>query len=366
MRLFATLFLLVFMLMPHAAEAVSWIPIVPCGSTGQEPCSPCHLFEGVKNVTDLILFGVTGPIAAFMVVLAGGMMLIGGANPAQYSRGKALLTNTLIGVTIILLSWAATNFLIKSISTGSTNDAWYEFTCPAFLADIENKEFELPKEYGIGPVPPIIEAAPFPLPEGWSDTSLSLIAQYYGTKFPRQNSPALIRLTDCIYSDPTIAAMAYPKPVMGGGGKQTNQVFTYDNDYDACNYTHGHPLLGGGCSHSRYSCHYGGKTGSNGAEAIDINALLKEVVLPGKFDKDGKPIKAYASEQRLFCELHRVLVTEKKCPDFKYIDLHNEHNHISTKSCDKDGDGAGTTFNAAACKQLLAVPATTTGGSSTP
>jgi hypothetical protein len=83
-----------------------------------------------------VLIGMTGPIAAFMIVWAGGMMLLGGGKPELYSQGKTLLKNTLTGVLIILMSWLVTDFLIKSLIKGGQGDKWNEFTCPAGLSAI--------------------------------------------------------------------------------------------------------------------------------------------------------------------------------------------------------------------------------------
>lgn len=140
MRKYAiVLFAIGVLMMPLAVHAWSLsdsIPIVKCGGSGQQPCTPCSLFETFKRAIDFVLYGITGPIAAFMIVLSGLMMLTGGASPAMYSTGRKYFTNTLIGVTVILLAWAGTNFLIKSIEKGNTYDAWNEFTCPAYLSGI--------------------------------------------------------------------------------------------------------------------------------------------------------------------------------------------------------------------------------------
>lgn len=135
--------------------AVDWFPIVPCGSSGQAACTPCDLFKTFKNIIDLVLYGITGPIAAFMIVWAGGLMLLGGANPKLYSQGTTMLKNTLIGVSIILLSWLATSTLIKTLATGNAYDAWFEFSCPVGLSAIPPIETVLPT----GGPKPVIPAA---------------------------------------------------------------------------------------------------------------------------------------------------------------------------------------------------------------
>ncbi len=140
-------------LVPAVASAVSWIPIVPCGGATQVPCTPCSIFEAFKHIIDLVLYGITGPIAAFMIVYAGGMMLLGGGKPALYSEGKKYLTNTLIGVAIILLSWVVTNFLIKSLITGGQGNSWYEFSCPVGLSAIKPIETTIPPKSTPPPLP---------------------------------------------------------------------------------------------------------------------------------------------------------------------------------------------------------------------
>lgn len=133
-------------LIPVAAQAADWLPIVPCGSDSrnQPICNPCHLFQTAKNITDLILYGITGPIAAFMIVFSGGQMLISAGNPAVYGAAQKRLTNVMYGVGIILLAWLATNFLIKTLGNGTVGDTWNEFTCPVGLASITNIQTEFP------------------------------------------------------------------------------------------------------------------------------------------------------------------------------------------------------------------------------
>jgi|GEM_PF-2288544 len=140
--------ILSLLLIPVLTSAALF-PIVTCGGTNangtaQVLCTPCSLFATFKNIIDLVLYGITGPIAAFMIVWAGGMMLLGGGKPALYAQGKELLKNTLIGVSIILLAWVVTNFLIKSLITGNQGDNWYQFSCPAGLSAITPIETALP------------------------------------------------------------------------------------------------------------------------------------------------------------------------------------------------------------------------------
>ncbi|HUO75608.1 MAG TPA: transglycosylase SLT domain-containing protein [Candidatus Paceibacterota bacterium] len=138
-----------------ALAAPSWLPLVQCGravagSQTPVPCTPCDFFGLFSRLLDMILYGITGPIAAFIIVIAGGMMLLGGANPAQFQQGKKLLTNTLYGVAIILFSWLFTNFLLNSLGTGTPTAPWNTFTCPAELQAISAIDTQFPPQ---GPTP---------------------------------------------------------------------------------------------------------------------------------------------------------------------------------------------------------------------
>src|SRR5581483_9967646 len=113
-----------------ALAAPSFLPIVQCGGTNydgslQPACSPCYMFNAAENFMRFILEGVTGPVAAFMFVVSGAMMLLGAGSVNLQAQARTLMTNTAIGVGVILLAWVGTNFLIKSIGNGSTSDHWY-------------------------------------------------------------------------------------------------------------------------------------------------------------------------------------------------------------------------------------------------
>ncbi|MEK7645516.1 MAG: putative Ig domain-containing protein [Patescibacteria group bacterium] len=74
--------------------------------------------------------------------------------------------------------------------------------------------------------------------------------------YPRKNAPELDNLLSCIRSK-------LP-------GENLGSQFTYDNSYELCNYTRGQRTCTAKCSHAVNSCHYGGKTGSQGSLAVDF------------------------------------------------------------------------------------------------
>lgn len=325
---------LVLLLAPMAAQAAPVeFPLVPCGSVDQEPCTPCHLFEGLSRIINLVLFGITGPIAAFMVVLAGGMMLLGGA-AGTYSRGKTMLTNTLMGVTIILLSWAGTNFLIKSISEGSGDDTWYQFSCPAFLED--------EGDIDLGAAAPSRGSAQQPAAVLVEEhrklcTDRASISGAYKTNTnPNAEAPSLTALMSCIERDPIVQALM-----------DRNQRYTYERDNPICNLTRGYPVCGR-CAHGRNSCHYGGKTGTQGAMGVDYNAkpgtsvmyVIETRVITTSASEPCKsnPAKCrtVGGEEGLFDEIYRAANKNGCFGQIGLLNYEGDHTHVSTRDCDMD------------------------------
>jgi hypothetical protein len=124
---------LVFIFLPVFVHAVSWWPLVPCGtSVNPTPCNRCDLLKLLKNIIDFTLIGLMPPAAAILFVWGGFLILMGGANPGLISKGKSIFWNTAVGVAIISASWMITNTIIKSIANESiTNPTtpWYQLKC---------------------------------------------------------------------------------------------------------------------------------------------------------------------------------------------------------------------------------------------
>lgn len=337
--------------LPTAAHAVTWLPVVPCGSSGQAPCSPCHLFQAFHNVIDLVLYGMTGPVAAFLIVWAGGMMLLSAGSAIRFSNGKKMLTNTLIGVTIILLSWVFVNFIIKSLATGNQGDSWYQFTCPAGLSSIVNIETTFPSV--VPPSAPSISAALATMTTTYCDPA-NLAAVYKVPNNTKLNAPSLTTLMSCVEQDPIVKKLAI---LSQDAGK-----FTYGVTKKICNLTRGNPECGGPCDHPALNnCHYGGRTGNQGAMAVDYNAtgatityvITTRAIVSSTSDAQCTPAPAagatpnpiasgslcrtVSGEQGLFDELYRSMV-KNKC-QYKLLNFEVDHTHISTADCTADVTG---------------------------
>src|SRR3989344_2388939 len=101
-----------FSIVPSAQAA-----LVQCDTSyAKTACEICDILELFKRVIDYITFTLTPIFAGILILIAGFMIVLGGASPEMISKGRTMLTNTVIGVFIIFGSFMITNFIIKSLA----------------------------------------------------------------------------------------------------------------------------------------------------------------------------------------------------------------------------------------------------------
>jgi hypothetical protein len=269
--------------------------------------------------------------------LSGGMFVVGAGNSDMIRRAKDMITRTILGVVIILLSWTVTTFLIKTVAGANEGTPWYEFSCPAFLQT---------QEEALGA--PAASLGSYQQPDPKIRTALiqactaANLATAYGLPFTdtTHESAALKTMMGCIEKDPVVKALV-----------DQNQKYTYERNNPLCNLTRGSNVCGscqhcsnGGCNGS---CHYGGKTGTNGAEAVDYNwnkvtwTYIKSGRLSASGPNDSRcannGCRTVSSEAGLFDEISRSIKLNN-C-SYKFLNFEGDHTHVSTASCDMDGTG---------------------------
>lgn len=104
-----------FLVLPFTAFAQG---LVPCGGAGQNPCSICDLGILTINVTNFLIKKIAIPLAGLMILVGGLMIMIGSASEERVKVGKKILTNAIIGVIIVFMSWILVDTAIK-VLTGS-------------------------------------------------------------------------------------------------------------------------------------------------------------------------------------------------------------------------------------------------------
>ena len=151
------------------------------------------------------------------------------------------------------------------------------------------------------PVPP-----PKPLPKDMCQNPQEM-AKQNNVPYPRKNAPETEILLSCIRAKLR--------------GENLGEISTYDKSHGICNYTRGNRICGP-CSHSLYSCHYGGRTGSIGSLAIDYgNEKIGDKII--KTAKECGGIKSARCERKGGIT---VLCTDPRAT----------HVHISLAGCDRN------------------------------
>ncbi len=128
---------LAFSLFPAVSNAAG---LVPCGGTGQDMCTLCHLIVGIQGI---ITFGfkIMVIIGIIMLVAAGILYIVSAGNEGMMETAKSLIKNALIGFTLILTAWLIVTTTMWIMGTKEKSDSagggvlgigiegWNTFTC---------------------------------------------------------------------------------------------------------------------------------------------------------------------------------------------------------------------------------------------
>lgn len=134
----STLFVAFLIFQPiYSANAA----LVSCGRLQDDPstpenetkiCTVCDTLVLASRVINFMLFTLVPAIAVLFYLIAGFLILLGGANPGWVATGKTMFTNTSWGLIIIFASWMITNSVLKSIAGNYFDkqpDPWYKVVC---------------------------------------------------------------------------------------------------------------------------------------------------------------------------------------------------------------------------------------------
>ena len=279
--LFTFLFVIVLSL-PALASAFS---VVPCGDlnddgSAQPACQACHFVQLGDNLIKWFI-GIAASIIALIFAIGGMKMVMSGGSEGV-SEAKSMMTNSVIGLVILLSAYLVVDTIMKLFVDGSKLGTWNEIQCvaqPEKTADVT------------GPV-----STTTPGSTAACNDDAALIAKYKGS--PKgQEAPGLQTMINCYLADSAVATAMDP-----------TQLYTVDRSHPYCSLTNGDPVCGV-CSHSNGSCHYGRGKGL-GAMAVDFNA------------------KSGVTEAQLYSKL---LARQPICKGT--IELEGNHSHISMPGC---------------------------------
>jgi len=128
--IFFLIFLFTLLLIPLFANA-SLLP--PC-TDKNSPCQTgnydvCDFLWVISNFTQLIL-GIVGTAALLFFIYGGFLWITSGGAPGRIQQGQSIMTNTVIGIIIVVFAWVIVNFIISSFAGKTTvignKKEWYQ------------------------------------------------------------------------------------------------------------------------------------------------------------------------------------------------------------------------------------------------
>lgn len=237
------IFSLVF-LFSHQASAAG---LVPCGGTGQSPCTPCHLWDLANNVIKFIFVGLAIPILTVVMIWGGVLMMTGGADSilegkasaGNITKGKKMLRSGVIGIFIAAGAWLIVTTIVHTFAGTSVSDkytvGWADIEC-----DLDSQPPSQP------PVPP-----PGPGTQPPPATALQCSASSV--------SPLVNAIISCVMSQAAGQGISVAQPT----NRQMNE---------GCHSCASPNTPASGCSNSGngISCHYGGTRCAGTGNAVDF------------------------------------------------------------------------------------------------
>ena len=125
------LILFILLLLFNLAPGIALAQLVPCGGEGQPACEFCHIFVLLDNIVKFVLQDLVPPIAALMLVIAGGMYFMAAGDPSKVGKAKSVLTSVVMGLLIIYGAYLLVSLFFTAIGvnewTGLQN--WFIYPC---------------------------------------------------------------------------------------------------------------------------------------------------------------------------------------------------------------------------------------------
>ncbi|PIR97994.1 MAG: hypothetical protein COT89_01960 [Candidatus Colwellbacteria bacterium CG10_big_fil_rev_8_21_14_0_10_42_22] len=103
------------------------------------PCNECFLAQTGYNVM-MVLVWFAFVIVIFMAIFGGFRMFITLGNPDQLNKAKKQITNAIIGLVIVLLSWTIINVIFTTFT--KLGGSWWQLhqlECETTLQDCQIK-----------------------------------------------------------------------------------------------------------------------------------------------------------------------------------------------------------------------------------
>lgn len=108
------------------------IQIIPCGTDKNSTCTPCDLFKLGQNIITFLMT-IAGAVAILNIIIAGIMYITNSQIPgaekgSKIATGKNMLTYTIGGFIVILLSWVIINTVVSTLGYTKAG-SWSTIDC---------------------------------------------------------------------------------------------------------------------------------------------------------------------------------------------------------------------------------------------
>ncbi len=108
---FILIFSTLLLVLPFFAEARG---LVPCGGDGEAACTVTDIFVLIARVTNFLI-GFAGVYAVYELVWGGLWMIIAMGNEESLTREKSRITNAIIGLVMVFMSYMLVNTAVNVI-----------------------------------------------------------------------------------------------------------------------------------------------------------------------------------------------------------------------------------------------------------
>lgn len=102
--------------------------LVPCDGVGDDGCQACHAIKLIENVVDWLI-AVLSIVAAIIITYAGIRLVVSGGNTSAMETAKKLITNVIIGYTLLLAGWLIVDTAVKALLSDQVYGTWNQIQC---------------------------------------------------------------------------------------------------------------------------------------------------------------------------------------------------------------------------------------------
>ena len=114
-KIIITICTLVILTAPLFVKAAG---LVPCGGTGESPCTVRDLFVIIARLTNWLIM-VAGIYAVFQIVTAGFWLVTTMGNEENVTKYTKALSNAVVGFVLVMMSYILINTAVNGILLGS-------------------------------------------------------------------------------------------------------------------------------------------------------------------------------------------------------------------------------------------------------